>query len=65
MVNFHCKDLKSKYGKNASLIYSDTDSLLYVVITDDVYKDMIKDNDMFGFFRLPQRPQIMQNEYCW
>ena len=53
MVNFHYKHIKSKYGKNAILIYSDTDSLIYVIITDDVHEDMIKDNGMFDFSDYP------------
>ena len=36
MVNFHYEHIKSNYGKTATLIYSDTDSLIYVIITDDV-----------------------------
>ena len=35
--------------KNATLIYSDTDSLIYTIITDDVYEDMIKYNGLFDF----------------
>ena len=47
MVNFHYKHIKSKYSKIATLIYSDTYSLIYLIMIDDVYEDTIKDNDMF------------------
>ena len=42
MVNFHSKHIKSKYGRGATLIYSDTDSLIYPVITYDVYEKYAK-----------------------
>ena len=54
MVNFPYAHIKSKYGKRATLIYSDTDSLIYLVGTHDVYEDMIKYNDMFGFSDYPK-----------
>jgi hypothetical protein len=60
MVNFHYKHIKSKYGKNATLIYSDTDSLIYLIITDDVYEDMIQDNDMFDFSDYPKDNKLYQ-----
>ena len=39
MVNFHYKHIKSTYGKHDTFIYSDTYSLLYLIITDDVHED--------------------------
>ena len=30
MVNFHYKHIQSNYGKNITLIYSDTDNLIYM-----------------------------------
>lgn len=53
MVNFHYKHMKSKYGKNATLIYSDTYSLIYLITTDAVYEGMLKYNDMFDFSDCP------------
>ena len=69
MVNFHDKHIKSKYGKNATLIYSDTYSSICLIITDDVYEDMIKYNDMFDFSDYPtdhklyKMNTIGKNEY--
>ena len=53
MVNFHYKHIKTKYGKNVTLIYRDTDSLIYLIITNVVYEDMIKYSDMFDFSEYP------------
>ena len=60
MVNFHYKHIKSKYGKKATLIYSDTDSLIYLIITDDIYDDMVQDNDMFDFSDYPKDHKLYQ-----
>ena len=57
MANVHYKHIKSTYGKNATLIYSDTDNLMYRIITDDVYEDMTKHNDMFDFSDYPKDHQ--------
>ena len=58
MANFHYKHIKSQHGKNATSIYSDTDSLIYLSITDDVYEDMIQDNDMFDFSEYPLEHEL-------
>ena len=43
MYDFFYNHLKKQYGKNCDLLYTDTDSLLLEIKTDDVYKD-IKSN---------------------
>ena len=43
LYNFHYDFIKSKYDTKAQLCYTDTDSLLYNIYTEDVYKD-IRDN---------------------
>ena len=40
MYNFYYNHLKARYGPRCELIYTDTDSLLLQIQTDDVYKDM-------------------------
>ena len=39
--------MKTKYGPNAQLLFTDTDSLCYSIYTEDVYQDMIKDKHLF------------------
>ena len=41
MYDFHYKHIKDKYNENAELLFTDTDSLMYEIKTEDVYKDMI------------------------
>ena len=43
MFDFHYKYIKPKYGKKAKLLFTDTDSLLYEIETEDFYKDISKD----------------------
>ena len=41
--------MKPKYGERVHLLYSDTDSLLLAIETEDVYKDMREYKDSFDF----------------
>ena len=53
MYEFHYGYVKSKYGEKAKLLMTDTDSLMYEIETDDIYKDIAPDVsrlfDMCGF----------------
>ena len=42
MYNFHYDDIKYEYDNNPTLLFSDTDSLMYEIKTD-VYEDFSKD----------------------
>ena len=43
MYEFHYNYIKPKYGNKAKLLFTDTDSLMYEIKTEDFYKDIIKD----------------------
>ena len=47
MYEFHYDYIAPKYGENARLLFTDTDSLCYDIRTDDVYKDWATDIDLF------------------
>jgi hypothetical protein len=42
MFDFHYNVIAKRYGKNATLLFTDTDSLCYHLATDDVYRDMLE-----------------------
>ena len=37
MYEFHYVYIKNKYGNNSRLLFTDTDSLMYEIKTEDVY----------------------------
>ena len=48
MYDFHYNYIKRKYGDKAKLLFTDTDSLMYEIQTEDFYKDISEDvNDKF------------------
>jgi hypothetical protein len=40
MYDFHYEYIKPKYGENARLLFTDTDSLCYEIKTEDFFKDI-------------------------
>ena len=47
MYEFHCDYIQNKYGNNSRLLFTDNDSLMYEVKTEDVYEDFSKDKEIF------------------
>ena len=43
MFDFHYNYIRKKYGNKAELLFTDTDSLMYLIQTHDVYHDIRKD----------------------
>ena len=43
MFDFHYDYIREKYDSKAELLFTDTDSLLYLIYTDGFYKDISKD----------------------
>ena len=49
MYDFHYTYLKGRYGKKAELLFTDTDSSVYEIETNDLYEDFYRNKDMFDF----------------
>ena len=54
MYNFYHNKLKVQYGNCAQLLYTDTDSLLLEIQTEDVYQDMAKHADLYDTSDYPK-----------
>jgi hypothetical protein len=54
MYSFHYDVIKKVYGSNATLLFTDTDSLCYIIHTRDLYKDMQSLSDMFDTSNYPK-----------
>ena len=49
MCSFHYDHIKNLYGSNATLLFTDADSLCYEIKTRDIYKGMLKYRELFDF----------------
>ena len=49
MYEFWYDHLKEKYNNKIQLIYTDTDSFVIEINTDDIYKDMFENKDLYDF----------------
>lgn len=58
MYDFHYKFMKTKYDEKLQLLYTDTDSLIYNIYTEDIYTDMKQNIDFFDTSDYPAN-----NEY--
>jgi hypothetical protein len=56
MYRFHYCTIKEEYGHQSKLLFTDTDSLLYDIKTDDVYKDFSEIGKMDDCFDNPDYP---------
>ena len=55
MYDFHYNYIMKKYGENAELLFTDTDSLMYEIKTKDFYKDISPDvENMFDTSNYPK-----------
>ena len=54
MYDFFYNHLKAKYGHKCQLVYTDTDSLILGIQTEDVYKDMQENSWMYDTSNYPK-----------
>ena len=61
MYDFYYNELKKQYGEHCQLLYTDTDSLLLEIQTEDVYKDMGANADLYDTSDYPKdHPQYSE-----
>ena len=53
MYQFWHDHLKNKYNNKVELIYTDTDSFIIQVETDDIYKDMLENKNLYDSSEYP------------
>ena len=53
MYQFWYDHLKNKYNNKVQLAYTDTDSFIIYVETDDIYKDMLEYKNLYDFSEYP------------
>ena len=49
MYEFHYDYIKNKYYNKSKLLFTDTDSLMYEIKTEDVHEDFRSNKEMFDF----------------
>ena len=61
MYEFHYDYIKNKYGNNSKLLFTDANSLMYEIKTEDVYKDFSNDKEMFDFSNYSAKSKCYDN----
>ena len=56
--------MKPLYGKRMQMLFTDTDSLMFEVQTEDIYRDMFEHKEWFdlSFYQLGHQYRVMDNE---
>jgi len=62
MYDFHYNTIKKNYKNNATLLFTDTDSLCYEIKTHDLYQDFEKIKDIFDFSDYPSNHFLQCND---
>ena len=61
MYEFHYKYIKSKF--DAKLLFTDTDSIVYEIKTEDVYEDFYQEKNLFDFSDYPLNSKFFNAVY--
>ena len=63
MLEYHYDFIKQQYpGTKSCLAFTDTDSLLYEIETEDIYKDMRQHHEHFDLSNYPENHRIFKND---
>ena len=58
MNKFHYDYSKNKYGNNSKLLFTDTDTLMQEIKTEDVYEVFSKENEKFEIRNYSTKPKL-------
>ena len=61
MYEFHYKYIQLRCDDSANLLFTNTDSLVDEIETDDVYEDFYQDKNLFDFSDYPEWSQRKNN----
>ena len=62
MYDFHYTHMMKKYGpEKAKLLFTDTDSLTYLITTGDIYEDMKDDQNLYDTSNYPKEHFLFSN----
>ena len=61
IYEFQYDYIKNKYSTNSQILFTDTDSLLYEIKTEDVYEDFSSNTEIFDFSNI----MIIQTTWWW
>ena len=61
MYEFHYDYIKNEYGNTSKLLFTNTDSLMYEIETEDIYEDFSNDKEMFDFSNYSTKSKYYDN----
>ena len=59
MYEFHYDHIKNKYDNDSTLLFTDTDNLMYEIKTEDVYEDFSNDKEIFDLSNYSTKSKIL------
>ncbi|KAL9979617.1 hypothetical protein ACROYT_G017300 [Oculina patagonica] len=62
MYDFFYNEIKMEYGKRCELLYTDTDSLLLEIETEDIYEDIYRNKTLYDTSDYPKEHPLHSNE---
>ena len=61
MYQFHYDYIRNKYDSNLKLLFTDNDTLMYELKTEDVYEDFSNNKEMFNFSNYSSKSKYYNN----
>ena len=61
LYEFYYDYIKNKYGNNSRQLFTDTDSLMYEIKTEDVYENFSNDKEEFDFNNYSTKSKYYHN----